>query len=152
MASGLCGTKLRPRTITRPPHGWSVAEPELSPGLQLGLTVACPALPSTALWEKWKWDTFRILSLALTFSLGFSLLCFSEDLRGWPELVGEEVFPRNGSMLCVRAVQADRADLYCVCSGFPFLIGSPGRSCFVERKVKEPWSPRWPDWGWVWWR
>lgn len=33
----------------------------------------------------------------------FSPLCFSEGLRGGPELVGEEVFPRNGSMLCVRA-------------------------------------------------
>lgn len=75
----------------------------------------------------------------------FFSLCFSEGLRGWPELIGEEVFPRNGSMLCVRAVQADGADLYCVCSGFPFLIGSPGRSCFVERKVKKPWSPR----GWA---
>lgn len=34
----------------------------------------------------------------------FSSLCFSEGLHGWPDLVGEEVFPRNGSMLCVQAV------------------------------------------------
>lgn len=45
-------------------------------------------------------DTFCIRSLTLALSLGFSLLCFSEGLHGWLELVGEEVFPRNGSMLC----------------------------------------------------
>lgn len=141
---------MRPRTTSQPPHGWSVAELGLSPGLQPHLPVAHPAPPSnckvnSSLGEMEMRHIPHSLPRSRPLSRFFSPLGFSEGLRGWPELVGEEVFHRTGSMLCVWAARADRADLYRVHSGFPFPVGSLGRSCSREREVEKPW----PSGGWA---
>ena len=148
---------MRPRTVTQRPCGWLLAESGLQPGLQPHLAVAAPR-PSTAiqlqsqgLFGRSRNEIHSAFSPSLSPSLSgfFSSLCFSEGLRGWPELVGEEVFPTNGSMLCVQAPWADRADLYCVYPGSLLPAGSPGRPCSAEREAEKPWPPRAWGQGWV---
>lgn len=146
-APSLQRTGRRPRPVTRQPRGWLAAELGRSPGLRPRLTGAHPAPPPNCKVKGSSDEAetryiLHSLPHSRPLSLGFSLLCFSEGLRGWPELVGEEVFPTNGSMLCVRAPRADRADLYCAHSGSPLPAGSPGRSCSGEREVEQPWPPR----------
>lgn len=126
-------TPLRPRTATQPPHGWSVQ----SWTHLVSSQHRRPTAKSAALPERQARTRSAFPPRPRPLSRFFSSLCFSEGLRGWPELAGEEVFPRNGSMPCVWAAAPTGLTFFWVRSGSAFPAGRL-EGLAVETEVGAP--------------
>ena len=118
------------------------AGPCLCPGLRLCLTAPWPAPLSSCdvhgSLEKQKRDILHSPPHSCPLPRFFSSLGFSEGLRGWPCWWEKRFFPGTDRCSVCWAVWVDRADLYQACLGYPFSVGSPGRSGSGERMVEKP--------------